>query len=124
MSKCEICKKYDFNKEECGECEFEYDSGLYWNNDDEWDIFSMDDDYEWSHLQLQYRLKSKNIECLSADIWFDNNMAYVLSPKASKGKVAEALGVHEECVYDDFEKGWMLINLFMEKYLRGYDLSL
>lgn len=116
--KCEICKKYNFNSDECNLCDFEYDGELYWNNDDEWNILELDDDYEWSHLQIQYRLKSKGIECLCADIWFDNNMAYVLGAKASKERVANALGVHDKVIYDDFEHGLMIINLFQEKYIR------
>ena len=117
--KCTFCKKYDFNKENCSQCEFEFDEDLYWNNDDKWDIFKIDDDYEWGHLQIQYRLKSKGIECLYADVWFDNNMAYILGAKANAYKVAQALKIKEECIYDDFEHGFMIINLFQEKYIRG-----
>lgn len=116
---CEICKKYDFNKEKCSICEFEFDKELYWNDDKEWDILNLDDDYEWSHLQIMYRLKSKNIECLSADIWWDNNLAYIVGAKASAQKVAHVLKVHEEVVYDAGEMPLLLINLFQEKYLRG-----
>lgn len=117
--KCKICKNYDFNKNNCSQCEFKFDEELYWNNDEEWDILNMDGEYEWEHLQIQYRLKSKNIECLAADIWWDNNLAYVLGAKASAQSVAEALGVHKECVYDAVEMPLIIINLFKEKYIRG-----
>ena len=78
---------------------------------------------EWSHLQLQYRLQTKNIECLFADIWSDNNIAFIIGCKANSSRVANALNIHEEAIYDDFEHSFMIINLFMEKYLRGYDLK-
>lgn len=121
--KCNICKKYDFNTEQCSECTFEYDEDLYWNNDDEWDILNLDDDLEWGHLQLQYRLDSKDIQCLYTDMWTDNNLAYIIGCNERTYKIADALHVHEECIYNDSEKGWIIINLFMEKYLRGYDLE-
>ena len=118
FNKCEICKKYNFNEEICSLCDFSFDESLSWNNDD-WDILKMDDDIEWGHLQIMYRLKSKNIDCLFADIWWDNNLAYILGAKASAKDVAQALGVHEEVVYDGGENPILIINLFQEKYLRG-----
>lgn len=118
FNRCEICKKYNFNEKVCSLCDFSFDESLSWNNDD-WDILKMDDDVEWSHLQIMYRLKSKNIECLFADIWWDNNLAYILGAKARGKDVAQALGVHEEVVYDGGENPILIINLFQEKYLRG-----
>ena len=117
--KCKICNKYNFNTDECSLCDFEFSKELYWNNDDEWDILNLDDDYEWSHLQIQYRLKSKNIDCLFADIWYDENIAYLIGAKANPDRIAEVLGIHKEVIYNDFDKGIMILNLFQEKYLRG-----
>ena len=119
MMRCELCKKYDFSKENCSICDFEFDVELCWNNDDEWDILHLDDDVEWSHLQIMYRLKSKDIECLATDIWWDNNLAYIIGAKASAERVAMALGVHNEVVYDAGEVPLLIINLFQEKILRG-----
>ena len=119
FNKCKICEKYDFEKEQCSFCKFEYAEDLYWNDDSQWDILKMDDDIEWSHLQIMYRLKAKNIDCLYTDIWFDNKLAYILGAKASGKDVAQALGVHEEVVYDGGENPILIINLFQEKYLRG-----
>lgn len=119
INKCKICEHYDFNKEKCSFCKFEYATDLYWNDDDKWDILNLDDDIEWSHLQIMYRLKAKNIECLFADIWYDNNLAYILGAKADVNRVAEVLGVHEEVIYDAGENPILIINLFQEKYLRG-----
>lgn len=116
---CEVCKKYDFNKSKCSICEFDFDEKLYWNDDKEWDILNLDDDYEWGHLQIMYRLKSKNIDCLNTDIWWDNNLAYIIGAKASVKEVAMALGVHQEVIYDAGEFPLLIINLFQEKYLRG-----
>ena len=119
INKCKICEHYNFSKEECSFCKFEYANDLYWNDDDEWDILNLDDDIEWSHLQIMYRLKAKRIDCLFADIWFDNNLAYILGAKANVHRVAEVLGVHEEVIYDGGENPILIINLFQEKYLRG-----
>ncbi len=116
--KCEYCKNNiisENNTITCKFCDFEYEP--YYIRDD-WDILEIDDDYEWSHLQLLYRLHSKGVECIRADIWYDKNMAYVLGAKDSKNVVARVLGVHSECVYDNGE-GLMILNLFQEKYLRG-----
>ena len=116
MNKCTYCKHYIDKNSICEYCEFEYH---HWYSKDDWDIFGMDDDYEWSHLQIQYRLEAKGIECLFADIWYDENIAYIVGVKAKKERVASVLGVNNECVYDDSEHGLMILNLFQEKYLRG-----
>ena len=119
--KCHICSNFFHGIGQCKYCHFEFDDSLPWTNDYDWDIFEIDDDVEWSHLQLQYRLKSKGIDCLEADIWFDNNMGYIIGAKASPIDVANALKIHKEVVYDDRERGWLLINLFQEKFLRAYE---
>ena len=118
--KCKICTNYDFIDEKCCNCEFEFDEDLYWNNDEKWDILELDDDYEWSHLQIMYRLKSKNIECITADIWWDNDLAIIIGADKSVESVAEALGVSDDVVYDAGLKPLYIINLFKEKWLRGY----
>ena len=84
----------------------------------EWDIFDLDDDVEWSHLQIMNRLKVKGIECVFADMWHDD-MAFILGCNAKSSDVASALGLHEDAVYNDFEHCMILLNLFQEKYLRG-----
>ena len=117
--KCNICKNYLAGEEECKFCQFEYDEDLPWTNDDKWDIFNLDDDYEWAHLQILYRLHAKGINCLRADIWTDNNMAYLFLSDTNSNKIANALGVHEEVVYNQDFEGLVIINLFQEKYLRG-----
>ena len=117
--RCNNCSNYLSKLERCKFCYYEFDESLSWNNDDDWDILELDDDVEWSHLQILYRLHSKGIECLFADIWWDNNMAFLVGVKASDERVARALGIKEEVIYNDYEHGLMILNLFKEKYLRG-----
>ena len=117
--KCKFCTKYDYLAEDCSLCQFEYDEELPWTKDDHWDILNLNDDIEWSHLQIQYRLKSKNIDCLHADIWFDNDVAFIIGAKANEERIAEALGLHKQAVYMEHESGLCILNLFKEKYLRG-----
>ena len=115
--KCTICNNYNFNTEECSRCEFEYGEELYWNRDD-FDIFKIDDEYEWSHLQMMRRLKSEGIECLYADMWWDNNLAIVIGADASRERVASALNVHRDCVYDLGTMPMYILNLLQEKLIR------
>ena len=85
-----------------------------------WDIFSLDDDEGWSHLQIQQRLAKEGIECIVADIWGNENMAYLVGCDThNKLRIAMALNINEECVYVDDLHGLIIINLFQEKYLRG-----
>jgi hypothetical protein len=49
----------------------------------------------------------------------DNNIAYLIGVRADKSRVADALHISEEVIYSDLDKGFMIINLFQEKYLRG-----
>lgn len=117
--KCTFCTKYDHSREDCSVCQFEYDEHLPWTKDDDWDILNLNDDIEWSHLQIQYRLKDKNIDCLHADIWFDTDVAFIVGVKANAERVARALGLYEESVYMEHESSLCILNLFKEKYLRG-----
>lgn len=121
MSKCEVCTNYMHQLDRCKYCNFEWDEDAPWCRDDDWDIFKLDDNYEWSHLQIMYRLKYKGIDCLSADIWWDDDMAYVLSPDADEGRVARALKIHKDCVYYDHLHGWMILDLYKEKVIRLFD---
>ena len=106
--------------ERCKYCQYEFCEDKYYQNlkSDDWDIFNLDED-EWEHLQILDRLYSKDIQCYQADIWWDNNMAYLLGCRASTDKIAKALNLHKEVVYNDGEQDFVLLNLFQEKYLRG-----
>jgi hypothetical protein len=119
IGKCRVCDNYLPGVDTCKFCSFEWRTDYPPTIDVPYDIFEADDDVEWSHLQLLDRLHFKGIDCWSADIWFDNNLAYLWGCKGSKSDVALALHVHEEVIYDDVEHGFMIINLFQEKYLRG-----
>ena len=119
MERCRVCDNYLRGAETCKYCQFEWAVDYPPTSDGEWDILDMDGDYEWEHLQIIDRLYSKGIECLSADIWYDGELAYLIGVKGSREEVAKALGIHVECIFDDVEHSWMILNLFKEKWLRG-----
>ena len=120
MDKCRYCENYMTGVERCKYCHFEYCKDKYFQSikSDDWDIFNLDEN-EWEHLQILDRLYSKDIQCYQADIWWDNNMAYLLGCRASTDTIAKALNLHPEVVYNDGEEDFVLLNLFQEKYLRG-----
>ena len=117
--KCHICSNYLQGIQRCKYCSFEFDDDLPWTND-EWDILDMDDDAEWSHLQIMYRLKAKGIECLYTDIWADDNLAIIIGAKASSDDISRALGVDKASVYDAGELPLIVVNLYQEKIIRTY----
>lgn len=117
MNKCRICKNFDYGSESCGNCDFimvdEYDP-----TNDDWDILNLDPELDWEHFQIMGRLYSKNIECLSADISYDDNTAIIIGCTSHTSKVASALNIHQECIYE-FNDGMLLVlNLYHEKCLR------
>lgn len=120
MDKCRYCENYMDGVGRCKYCHFEYCKDKYFQSikSDDWDIFNLDEN-EWEHLQILDRLYSKDIQCYQADIWWDNNMAYLLGCRASTDTIAKALNLHPEVVYNDGEEDFVLLNLFQEKYLRG-----
>ena len=119
INKCRVCEHYLGLTQGCTKCSFEWAKEYPPTDDKGFDILNLDDDLEWSHFQILDRLHFKGIECLFADIWNDNNIALLFACKADKDRVASALGVDSDCIYDDFEHGLMIINLFQEKYIRG-----
>lgn len=118
MKHCSICKKYNIETDDCDLCEFEVDKDKFFSKSD-FDILDLNEDDGWEYLQILDRLYAMNIECLFADIWYDNNLAFLVGCKGKSSEVANVLGVHEEVVYDDFEHGLMILNLFQEKFIRG-----
>jgi hypothetical protein len=52
------------------------------------------------------------------DIWF-YDIAFIIGCNESKDKIARALNMHKESVYVDDLHGFIILNLFQEKYLRG-----
>lgn len=101
----------------CQFCDFEWKDDEPWCRDD-WDIFKLNDDYEWSHIQLMHRLNYKGIQHFWADMWTDDNLAIIVGVVAFKHKVAEALNIHEECIYDWSDHSIMIINLYQERMIR------
>lgn len=119
IEKCRVCKHYISEDEGCTKCEFDWSDEYPPVLDDEWDIFNIDDDVEWSFLQIQDRLKYKGIDCLQVLNWYDGNAIVLIGVKAYGERVAKALGMHSECISEDSEIGIMVVNLFKEKWLRG-----
>ena len=117
-NRCHICENYLHGIERCKYCSFEYDDNLPWTNDNDFDIFEIDDDVEWSFLQIQYRLKSKGIDVLQVLNWGDDDSIVLTGVRAYPEKVAKALGVNKECIVSDSDVGIMVINLFKEKVIR------
>lgn len=129
--KCDLCKHREYigstdpfrlSDWKCDYCKFEYDDTLPYHKDD-WDIFSLDDDFEWSHLQILHRLHIKGVPCISADIWSDNNIAILIGCNAFSSKIASALNIHEDVVYAGNDNCFVVINLYMEKVLRKSENS-
>ena len=112
--RCENCDNYLIELNRCKFCHFEKADNEPW----EWNILELDDSYGWSHLQILERLEQKGIECLSADIWFNNNMAYLVTHSATSKDIAKALNLHEEVVYENQNNGLIILNLYQEKILR------
>ena len=103
----------------CKFCSFEYEESY---SRDDWDIFELDWERE-CHNDILYRLWAKKIECLFADIWWNNDVAYLLGCFASTSSIARALNIHEESVYGNLDNGLVILNLYQERHLRMIDES-
>lgn len=119
IEKCRICEHYISEEQGCTKCMFEWASEYPPVNDDEWDIFELDDDLEWSFLQIQDRLRFKGIECPIVYNWFDGDIILLFGCNTYKERIARALGVDKSVLLQDTEIGVTVVNLFKEKYLRG-----
>lgn len=118
--KCEYCANYLEGIDSCKFCHFEYDN---FYTRDNWNILDLDDNIEWSHLQILNRLHAKGLPCSFADIWVDNNIVLLLGCNVFTYKIAEVLGVHEECVYNWSDQAMIIINTFQEKCIRRKELE-
>lgn len=113
--KCNYCNNYLINVDRCKFCHFEYDE--FYTRDD-WDILDLDCDIEWSHLQILNRLHSKGLPCLFVDIWSDDNIAWLVGCNVYTSKLAEVLCMHEECIYNQTDQAFVILNLYQEKCIR------
>ena len=119
--RCDFCANFLNELDRCKFCHFEYEE--FYTRDD-WDIMNLDDDVEWGHIQILNRLRSKGIDCYSADVWWDDNVAYLVGCKANNQELAGVLGVDERCIYNDYEHMFIILNLHMEKAIRlGIDID-
>lgn len=116
--RCNICDNYLRGIEKCKFCHFEWASELPWTDDVSWDILDIDEEIEWEHLQIQYRLKAKGIECLLVDVWFDSNLVILFGVKDTARRIAKALNVDEDIIYCNIEQGYCIVNLYQEKAIR------
>lgn len=116
---CKFCKHFDEEEEVCSECiGYELDEKKFFQQN-VFDIFSLDDDVEWSHIQIMEQLKNHGIECTFVDIFINDNMAWILGCNERDDRIARALNIHKDCIYNDYEHCVVFLNLFQEKYLRG-----
>jgi len=116
---CKFCKYFNEEEEVCFNCiGYELDEKKFFQQND-FDIFNLDDDVEWSHIQIMEQLKNNGIECTFVDMFTNNNMAWILGCNERDSKIANVLNIHKECIYNDYEHCVVFLNLFQEKYLRG-----
>ena len=113
--RCDYCQNYLSSLGRCKFCHFEYEESVI---KDDWDILDLDEDDGWEHEQILNRLHSKGIDCISADIWFNKNMAYLMGCFSDTALIADALGLHEESVYGNLDNGLVILNLYQEKHIR------
>ena len=119
--KCSVCENYLRGVDRCKFCSFEWATTYTPCDDVSWDIFELDEEEEWSFIQIQDRLKYKGIDCLMVLNWCDDNVILLMGCNAYAHKIANALNVHKECIVQDLDYGVTVINLFMEKPLRVSD---
>lgn len=120
IDKCRLCEHYISEEQGCTKCEFEWATEYPPTNDDCWDILNLDEDLEWSFLQIMDRLAYKDIHCLQVINWYGTDDVVVITGcRAYVGRIADALGVHEDSIVQDVDRGVCVVNLFKEKYLRG-----
>lgn len=119
MERCNYCSETTNDGSDCPHCQFQYDENYFPYKSDDWDILNLDDNIEWSHLQILYRLHLNGIECLKTDIWTNKGIALLFGVKSNKSTVARILKIHEECIYSEWDEPLWILNLFQEQYLRG-----
>lgn len=112
--KCKSCENYIRSLDTCKFCHFEHSESVI---KDDWDILNLKEEDGWWHLQICDRLHSQGIDCYSADIWIDN-MAYLVGCFVDSGRLAEVLGMHEEAIWNSYEHGFVILNLFQERCIR------
>ena len=117
--RCHICSNYLHGIDTCKFCSFEYDDNLPWTNDCDWDLLALDEDAEWSFLQIQYRLKAKKIDCLQVIDWYNGDDIILFGIREMyPDNIAQALGVYKESISLDPDIGICIINIFKERILR------
>ena len=115
---CKFCTNYMVELDRCKYCHFEFDEDYNPCKSDDWDILNLDMNGDWWHNQIKDRLHLKGIDCYEADIWIDK-MAYLIGCHEDTSTLADVLNMHEEAIYNQTEHGFVILNLYQEKQLRG-----
>lgn len=116
--KCKFCKNYLEESDNCKFCKFEFNEDYNPFLRDDWDIFELEDDYGWSHIQIMDRLYLKGIDCYYADMWPDDDMAFLMGCNSNQSEIANALNLHKDSIYPDDEHCMFILNLYKEKCIR------
>ena len=116
---CKFCTNYMVELDRCKYCHFEFDEEYNPFKSDDWDILNLDEDGDWEHIQIMNRLHLNGIDCYQADIWYGDNMAYLIGCHENTSTLADVLNMHEEAIYNQTEYGFVVLNLYQEKQLRG-----
>ena len=77
-------------------------------------ILNLNDDVEWSHIQLQNHLWDNNIQCLYCDMYTNDNLAILVGCNVLDYELSRVLGVHKDCIYRFDELGLIVLNLYQE----------
>ena len=115
---CKFCANYMVELDRCKYCHFEFDEEYTPYKSDDWDILNLDENGDWEHNQIRDRPHLKGIDCYQADIWI-GDMAYLIGCYESTSTLADVLNMHEEAIYNQHEQGFVILNLYQEKQLRG-----
>lgn len=119
--RCEYCANYMSEIDRCKYCNFEYEERI---TSDDWDILNLNEDDGWGHRQILERLHSKGVDCLFADIYFGDNIAFLIGCYATSQRIADALNLNIKCVYGNNDNGLVILNLHEEKaYRLGIDVD-
>lgn len=117
---CSLCKNYNEELDDCKLCDYEFDQEKFLESKkNDFDILNLDPDEGWEHVQIMDQLNKHKIDHYRADMWVDDNIAYIFGCKETDNqKIAKVLGIHVECVYNDYENMLVILNLFQEKIIR------
>lgn len=88
--------------------------------EDNWDILKLDENMDnvWPHIALLNRLHDKNIDCFFADMWRQDEIAFLVGCNSNSTEIANALNMHKKAIYVDQDHCFVILNLYQEKMIR------